>query len=110
MADVGGQVRISTGGGTWAQWSPDGEELFYRGLDGAMMAVRYTVGEGELGPELPRELFEYPQSFARRFIVAPDGERFLVYDDVDSGRDVPVQATVVVHWFDELADTVPTDR
>ena len=39
-----------------------------------------------------------------------DGERFLVYANVESSRNAPLQPTAVGHWFDELEEKVPKGR
>ena len=42
----GGKWQISTGGGRFPSWSPNGKELFYRTLDSRIMVVTYSV-EGD---------------------------------------------------------------
>jgi hypothetical protein len=36
-----GQFRISTGGGSYAQWSPDGRDLYYVSLDNKLVAATF---------------------------------------------------------------------
>ena len=74
------KVRISTGGGVFPEWSPDGRELFYVSLDMKLMAVTLKTGGDSIEASVPRELFALPtfnNSFAP-YDVAPDGQRFLV--------------------------------
>ena len=52
-----GKVRISTGGGTFPEWSNDGRELFYLAADSMLMSVGLKPGNGSLEPSAPRALF-----------------------------------------------------
>jgi Tol biopolymer transport system component len=92
-----GKIRISTGGGEYPQWGPDGRELFYVSLDNKLMSVSLKVEAGSLEPSTPRELFPLPTVDTGRppYDIAPDGRHFLV-------RATPGQAgqplTVIVNW------------
>ncbi len=84
-----GKWQISTGGGQEPQWSRDGKELFY--LSGAkLMVVDVRTGGASFEAGRPRELFEMliPSETRRnRFVVSPDGQRFLALvapDDASS--------------------------
>jgi Tol biopolymer transport system component len=109
----GAKTTISTGGGIYPRWHPDGTELLYIGPDMRLMSVPIdTSRPGSLEPGGPRPLFStriattgpYVLSagiFARaQYAVAADG-RFLfnVAEDVDAP---PI--TVVVNWLASLAD------
>jgi Tol biopolymer transport system component len=108
----GGKRQISTEGGTEPVWNPNGRELFYR--SGAkMMAVDiatqpgFTVGK-------PRMLFEgrylpTPATFPN-YDVAPDGQRFLMLEPIESAGTAPTQVNVVLNWFEELKRRVPTGK
>jgi Tol biopolymer transport system component len=101
----GGRWDISANGGIEPRWRGDGKELFYLGLDGAMMAVEVQSGSGnafEFGP--PGALFQtgivIPEVVLEYFYdVAADGERFLV--NVNSaGRTEsasPAETTTPIH-------------
>jgi Tol biopolymer transport system component/tRNA A-37 threonylcarbamoyl transferase component Bud32 len=109
----GGKTTISTEGGIYPRWHPDGAELFYVGLDMRLMAV--TVGtspSGSFEPDDPRALVPtriatsgpYVLSagiFARaQYAVAADG-RFLV----NVAEDVAAPPiTLVANWPAGLAD------
>ena len=58
FADVnGGRWQVSSGGGSQPLWSPDGRELFYRDLTGAVMRVaieRGPAGRGNANEALRR--------------------------------------------------------
>jgi eukaryotic-like serine/threonine-protein kinase len=108
----GGKWQISTEGGREPVWSPNGRALFYR-CGNKMMAVDiatqpgFTVGR-------PRMLFEgqyqpAPGSFPN-YDVAPDGQRFLMLKPVEQAQAAPTQINVVLNWFEELKQKVPTGK
>ena len=79
------KLRISAiGGGGQPRWRRDGKELYYRGPDGAAMAVDLTLGP-RLEAGIPRRLFNShttaPSSrdpVRHQWSVTPDGQRFLL--------------------------------
>ena len=78
----GPRVTVSIGGGQNVVWAPGGSELFYRRLDGQLMAVDMRE-DGTVGT--PTELFEGNYVSAgpgatRLYHIAPDG-RFLMMKD-----------------------------
>ena len=58
--DPGRKWQLSTGGGVQAIWSPQGDELFYRSLEGDMMfsVEMGDAANAELRPKRPASLFE----------------------------------------------------
>ena len=86
--DLGLKTQISTGGGQSPQWSPDGDEIFYRRPDtGALMTVQIG-SEPTLTVAAPLLITdEYyarrgPYSFGfRMYDIFPDGERFLMFKE-----------------------------
>jgi Tol biopolymer transport system component len=108
----GGKWQISTEGGSEPVWNPNGRELFYRSGD-KMMAVDiatqpgFTVGK-------PRMLFEGPYQPTPvtfpNYDVSPDGQRFLMLKHVDQAQATPTQINVVLNWFEELKQKVPTGK
>ncbi len=95
--DLGGERQVSTNGGTFPRWAPDGDELFYLNGD-TLMSSAVSTQAGDLTLGVPRRLFEYPNLF--EYDVAPDGRRFVL-------RTVNPDATakeirVVLNWFEEL--------
>ncbi|NIP92417.1 MAG: hypothetical protein GWO24_02655, partial [Akkermansiaceae bacterium] len=88
--DPAARVQVSIDGGSYAEWSPDGERLYFRADavsggapgDGASGGTRMMVAEfekaGEYSNPQPRLLFETPETFWH-FQVAPDDERFLLH-------------------------------
>jgi hypothetical protein len=91
-------------------WNPNGRELFYRSGN-KMMAVdiatqpSFTVGK-------PRMLFEgtYVPTPATspNYGVSADGQRFLMLKPVEQAEAAPTQINVVLNWFEELKQKVPT--
>ena len=94
---------ISTNGGDNPRWAPDGLALFFRD-DEAMMAVDVEPG-AEYGR--PRQLFELP-GLTARFDVAGDGLGFIAILDRPGAR--PGHLNVILNWFEELKQRVPTGR
>ena len=103
----GPKTKISTSGGLKPIWSRDGKELFYR--SGGKMMVAATI---ETEPEFRvigrKELFEWEYMhciICQTYDVAPDG-RFLMIKDP---KEPPYQRiNVVLNWFDELKQLVPS--
>ena len=91
-------------------WNPDGRELFYRS-DDKMMAVEVNTQPNFAGGK-PRVLFQgqYLSSFPTRsnYDVSPDGQRFLMLKPVEQAA--PTQINVVLNWFEELKQKVPTGK
>jgi eukaryotic-like serine/threonine-protein kinase len=107
----GGKRQISTDGGQEPVWNPNGRELFYRSGSKIMAAQVDTKSGFSLGK--PRMLFEGPYvrtsaSFAF-YDVSPDGQRFLMLKPSEQAQaPAPAQINVVLNWFEELKQKVPT--
>jgi eukaryotic-like serine/threonine-protein kinase len=106
----GGKWQVSTEGGGEPVWNPKGRELFYR-AGKKMMAVDVTT-EGTFSAGKPKVLFEgtyvpTPRSFPD-YDVSPDGQRFLMLKAADEAS--PTQINVVLNWFEELKQKVPTGK
>jgi serine/threonine protein kinase/Tol biopolymer transport system component len=108
----GGKYQISTEGGTEPVWNPKGRELFYRSGD-KMMAVDIVTEPG-FAAGTPRMLFkgtyELPPFPIANFDVAPDGQRFLMLKPTEQEQSAPTQINVVLNWFEELKQKVPTGK
>ena len=100
-AAAGGQWLVSTAGGVFPAWRPDGKELYYLNPAGVMMAARITVTGATLETGTPVVLF--PTRIAsggvdaqqgRQYDVAPDG-RFLINTMLDS-EAAPI--TLLQNW------------
>jgi len=106
----GGKWQVSTEGGGEPVWNPKGRELFYR-AGKKMMAVDVTT-EGTFSVGKPKVLFEgsyvpTPRSFPD-YDVSPDGQRFLMLKSAEEAT--PTQINVVLNWFEELKQKVPTGK
>jgi hypothetical protein len=42
--------------------------------------------------------------------VSPDGQRFLMLKPSESAQTTPTQINVVLNWFEELKQKVPTGK
>ena len=105
----GGIEPISTDGGTQPLWAHSGRELFYRNGEKVMVVSIQT--EPTLKAEAPRQLFTYPEGPAEFFggpltyDIAPDDQRFVFIE-----QEWATQINVVLNWFEELKQKVPTDN
>ena len=100
-AAAGGQWQVSTAGGVFPVWRPDGKELYYLNPAGAMMAAPITVTGSTLAPGAPIVLFPtrivgggVDAQLRRQYDVAPDG-RFLINTELDSDA-API--TLLQNW------------
>jgi serine/threonine-protein kinase len=108
----GGKWQISTEGGTEPLWNRNGRELFYRSGD-KMMAVDITTQPGFAAGK-PKVLFagQYlptPGTLSN-YDVSPDGQRFLMIKPGEQAQGRPTQINVVLNWFEELKQKVPTGK
>jgi serine/threonine-protein kinase len=108
----GGKWQISTEGGTEPAWNPNGRELFYRSGE-KMMAVDITAQLGFTVGK-PRMLFQGPYlqapATAPWYDISPDGQRFLMLKPSGPAGAAPTQINVVLNWFEELKQKVPTGK
>ena len=103
---MAGKRQVSTEGGRYPRWSPNGRELFYRDED-KMMVVE-IASNGELGAS--NALFEEPFAYSANglnYDVAPDGRRFVMIDESEA-EPAPTQLVLVQNWAEELKRLVPT--
>jgi Tol biopolymer transport system component len=96
------RLRISANGGVQARWRADGRELFYLTSEGQLTAVPVESPDGgrSLRPGAPVPLFQTQLGAIHgialhSYVVAPDGERFLL--DVVVERPVP-PLTLILNW------------
>jgi Tol biopolymer transport system component/predicted Ser/Thr protein kinase len=107
----GGKWQISTDGGAEPAWNRNGKELFYRSGN-KMMALDVTTQPG-FSPGKPRMLFEGQYSASEwplidtAYDVSPDGQRFLMTKAAEQAAEA-TQINVVLNWFEELKQKVPT--
>ena len=91
-----GKFQISTGGGRFPEWSPDGRELYYVSPENKLMAADLKVGADLVTPSTPRELFPLAAGdpLYWPYTIAPDGKRFLILKQ--AGGPQPLE--VIVNW------------
>jgi serine/threonine protein kinase/Tol biopolymer transport system component len=108
----GGKWQISTEGGMEPIWNRNGREMFYRNGN-KMMAVDIATQPGFAAGK-PRILFEGPYEPPpipiANYDVSPDGQRFLMLKPSESVGTAPTQINVVLNWFEELKQKVPTGK
>lgn len=96
-----GLRQVSTAGGIYPVWRPDGKELYYLNPSGKMMAVPITIAGSTLEAGVPVALFPtrivgggVDNQQGRQYDVAPDG-RFLINTMLDDGA-API--TFLQNW------------
>jgi DNA-binding winged helix-turn-helix (wHTH) protein/Tol biopolymer transport system component len=99
---VGARSQVSTGGAWFARWRPDGQELFYVGVDNRLYAV--PVGGGfQLGE--PKALYripgiaQYGTTSDFQFDVSRDGQRFIMST---TGSVNAAPFTVIQNWQEKF--------
>jgi len=104
---TGSKFQVSIDGGEEPQWSPRGDELYYRNGNEWMHASITTEPELEIGR--PQLLFRgnYLNVPGPSYDVSPDGERFLLLEPPH--QEPPTELHLIVNWFDELERLVPTE-
>jgi eukaryotic-like serine/threonine-protein kinase len=98
---AGGQWQVSTAGGIFPTWRPDGKELYYIGLNSQIMAAPVVVTGTTLEPGTPVALFQTriyggggENGQGRQYDVSRDG-RFLINTIVDEAT-FPI--TLLQNW------------
>jgi Tol biopolymer transport system component/tRNA A-37 threonylcarbamoyl transferase component Bud32 len=110
-----GKWQVSTEGGLFPEWSPDGRELFYRSYPGSrIMVAGFTAAGGSFSSTRPRVWSDRPIRTVGPFptyALAPDGQRFAVFPVADpSAAAAGSHVTFVLNFFDELRRKVPAPR
>ena len=108
-----GPVSTSTRGGVDPRWSRNGREIYYR----SVTSPGILVVEVEMEPfsaSDPLELVDIVMPSLSRFDVTEDGQKFLVAVPAGSGETGDTASgarlNVVLNWFEELKQRVPTGR
>ena len=96
--EAGHEIRISSGGGLYPEWSDTGKELFYLSPEYSLMSVGLKSTATSLEPSAPRELFRLPAAVSTwsPYQVGPGGHRFLVRAVTEQQASQPL--TVIVNW------------
>ena len=86
--------EVSSGLGITPRWSRDGQELFYVGDGGQLVAVPVVRLGASLDFGTPRVLFKLPDGSGGNFEPAPGGQRFLVTKAVADASPI----SVILNW------------
>jgi len=99
---TGRSWRVSSQGGFWARWSPDGKELFYLSPESELMAAAITF-RPTFQAGLPRALFKAAGrpgagTGEAGYSVMPDGQHFVMLQ----AAGTPRQIQVTLNWLEDL--------
>jgi len=92
---------VSTAGGIYLRWRPDGKELYYIGPNGQMMAAPITVSGTTIEPGAPTALFP-----TRIYGGGADNQQGRQYDVARDGRfrintvlgEAVAPITLILNW------------
>jgi Tol biopolymer transport system component len=112
---TGAMHQISTGGGHYPIWSPDGKQLFYATDDvgGTSQIISVDVQTQPTFAAVkttPLPVKGILSNQARGgFDITPDGKYFVVMlpRSADPRKALPAQINITLNWFDELKQHVP---
>jgi eukaryotic-like serine/threonine-protein kinase len=97
----GGKWIVSHGGGTQAEWSLDGREIYYLSKDRKLMATPVTLG-ASFDAGVPVALFAADlgsQLGLRQYCVTRDGKRFLINRLIGNrAEEASRPMTLVLNW------------
>jgi serine/threonine protein kinase/Tol biopolymer transport system component len=112
---TGMEKRVSAAGGAEPVWSPRGDEIFYRSIDGKKLySVSFKAKPTiDLGAEkmvldkLSMPPFDIVGSYS--YDIDSDGKRFIMVLG-DESYGTARNLVVVQNWFEELKRLVPTGK
>ena len=111
--DGGERHQISTDGGRYAVWSPDGGSIYYRNEEEDQTLVVPVTTNPEFRAGAAQVLLEGQYAIGTyvwypNFDIAPDGKSFvMIKEDESWGRTTEIR--VVLNWFEELNRLAPTE-
>jgi serine/threonine-protein kinase len=115
--DKGGRWQVSSAGGSYPLWSPNGHELFFRTGDNQIMVANYTTNGDSFMPDKPKlwsdkRLLNFGLIGTASYDVAPDGNRIAALLPVATSESQQAQNHVVflMNFFDELRRKAPTGK
>ena len=110
----GGKWQVSTGSGTYATWSRNRKELFYRTLEGTLMVTPYAVEADSFRAERPRQWspgLVQARGTSRTSDLHPDGQRFAVLKATEEQTAEKQDHVVFIeNFFDELRRVAPVGK
>ena len=92
-------MRVSVDGGGQPKWRGDGKELFYTTPGNLLMSAAVRAAGEQLEVSLPTKLFEIrglQGTGYDDYAPSPDGQRFLVKQEVEESRKPQLQ--IVTNW------------
>ncbi len=106
-------VSTSTRGGLVPRWSRDGREIYYRSVTSPGFMVAEVTMEPFSASD-PVELSDVVTRGGGNFDVTADGQRFLATIPAGTtgtaGEPATPRINVILNWFEELKQRVPTGR
>ena len=96
----GGQSKVSTDGGSFARWSPDGRELYYLAPAGALMTVPVNIAANVFTHAAARELFRTRiaatemSDVVHPYDVSTDGRFLMRVPPEEEGSPI----TILLNW------------
>jgi hypothetical protein len=106
----GSRVQLSADGGREGVWSRDGSRVFYRALDGWMMAAHVTRG-ATLQVTRRERLFDATPYIANQFLVTYDvtaDNRFLMMKAEEQPRRT--EAVIIRNWVQQVKARMNAER
>ena len=97
----GRSIQVSTTGGMFPRWSPDGHELFFASGDRAIMGARVVRRAGAVDIDLPKRLFLLDRHASLQFELRPDGKAFLV-NELAEAESAVRPYSVLTGWKEAL--------
>ena len=93
--DAKRRLQVTSDGGAFPQWGPDGRELFYLSGDGMLSVVGVKNGAEGLEASAPQQLFHLTaiSAIASPYEVSPDGKKILVNE-----AQPITELDVVLNW------------
>ena len=106
----GNRVQLSIDGGREAAWSLDGNRVFYRALDGWMMAAHVSRG-ATLQVTKRERLFDaspyHANQFLRMYDVARDGRFLMLKYESQGGR---TDVVIIRNWVQQVRARLAESR
>ena len=99
-----GQWQVSTGGGRYPRWHPDGNVLYFVNDDNELVEVSVRL-DTPVRAGTPLKLFGGRDSnFRLRYYTPTSDDRFLVEQKLVSESDLTFSIVVVENWYEEFRD------
>jgi Tol biopolymer transport system component len=98
----GRRWQVSSDGGLFPQWRADGREVLYSQTNGQLVAIGVEPGVDTLNIGQAQPLFRIhpPRPDGSNFALAPEGDRILLWTNLQQQADTVVN--LVVNWPEDL--------